>query len=138
MKGSSVGWLVAWVVALAGLLLIGGLLMGIAMAGHMGGGMMWRRSSNAAQTPVVATGGEATVDIRDFDYFPRDLTIDAGTTVMWTNYDGPPHTATDDDGNWDTDRLSKDESSSLQFDEPGKFGYYCVYHPNMQATLIVR
>jgi len=138
MRGSSTAWVVAWVVALASLLLIGGLVMGIAMADHMGGGMMWGRSSNARQTAVVASAGEVTVDIRDFDYTPRDLTIDDGTTVTWTNYDSAPHTATDKDDSWDTGRLDKNESASVTFDQPGQYDYYCTYHPYMEATLTVQ
>lgn len=139
MRGSSTAWIVGWVVALASLLVIGVLLMGIAMAGHMGGrGMMWGRSGNSPQNPVTAIGPDVTVEIRDFDYIPRDLTIESGTKVTWTNYDSAPHTATDRDDAWDTGRLDKNESASVTFEEPGQYDYYCVYHPYMEAILTVR
>jgi plastocyanin len=126
------------VVGLVGLLLIAGLLMGSAMGGHMGGGMMWGRSGGGPQTPVADAGTDVGVEIRDFEYLPRDLTIDAGATVTWTNYDGAPHTSSDRDGGWDTGRLNKDQSGALTFDEPGAYSYFCTYHPYMKATLTVR
>jgi plastocyanin len=125
------------VVAVAGLLLIGGLLMGSAMDGHMGG-MMRGRSGGGSQTPVADTGTDVAVDFRDFDYIPRDLTIDAGATVTWTSYDGTPHTSTAKDGTWDTGRLNKNQSGGLTFDDPGTYSYYCTYHTYMKATLTVR
>ena len=112
--------------------------MGVVMAGHMNGGMMHRRGNAGPQTPVIASSTDVNVEIRDYDYLPRNLTIDAGSTVTWTNYDDAPHTATERGDEWDTDRLGKNESAFVRFDEPGKFGYYCTYHPYMQATLTVR
>ncbi|HEV3505396.1 MAG TPA: hypothetical protein VG637_08975, partial [Actinomycetes bacterium] len=48
----------------------------------------------AAPAPVAAQdGGEA--EIVDFDFSPRRLTVEAGTTVTWTNNGERPHTATD-------------------------------------------
>lgn len=138
MRGSSTAWIVGWVVALVVLLLVGGLIMGIAMAGHMDGGMMWGRSGRADQTPAVVAGSAIAVEIRDFDYFPRELTIDAGASVTWTNYDRAPHTATDKDESWDTERLDKDDRATLTLDQPGIYDYYCIYHPYMEARLTVR
>ena len=129
-------WLITGIVLLAAALLVGGLTMGIGMAGHMGGGMMGRAGSTK-QTPLVAEGN-VTVDMRGFEYFPRDLTIDAGSTVTWTNSDNVPHTATENDKAWDTGVIGKDGEGSLTFDTPGAFEYYCTVHPSMKAKLTVR
>ena len=52
-----------------GAAVIGGMIiMGILMMGHMGG-------ASSAQDPVISAESEMTVDIRDFDYLPRDLTV---------------------------------------------------------------
>jgi plastocyanin len=124
---------VSWIIAVAAIVIAGTLVMGIAIAIFISGG-----SGGSEQTPVTVTGSRVTIDIRDFDYFPRDLTINAGTTVTWTNYDDAPHTATEQDEEWDTERLDKDEGASLAFDSIGRFEYYCVYHPYMEATLTVQ
>jgi plastocyanin len=115
-----------------------GVMMAVMMVNH--GGMMggWWGRSTVQQTPVVATTSEVTVDIRDFVYFPADLTVDAGTKVTWVNYDSAPHTATGTSGDWDTGRLDRNDRNSVVFEEPGDFPYFCVYHPNMKAVVAVR
>jgi plastocyanin len=124
-------------IATGSVLLFGGMVVVMSVAGQMDGRGM-HRSGGGAQTPVADAGPDVAVDIRDFDYLPRDLTIDAGATVTWTNYDGAPHTSSDKDGAWDTGRLNKDQSGALTFDEPGAYSYFCTYHPYMKATLTVR
>ena len=104
------------------------------MGGHMGG--MMGRGGGAAQTPVAARDSRVAVEIRDFDFFPRDLTVRAGAEVTWTNRDDAPHTATAGD-DWDTGTLAKDESATIRFDTPGAFDYICTIHPTMKGVLRV-
>ena len=68
-----------------------------------------------------------------------ELSIAVGDTVIWTNVDGAPHTATSDDGvTFDTGLLfQNDGSAPLVFDTPGVFPYHCDVHPSMTATLTV-
>ncbi len=127
--------------AIATIVIVLGVLgMGVIMAVAMTdmGGHMLRGSSGSPQTPTIFDAAEATIEIRDFDYFPHDAIVNAGAKVTWTNRDSAPHTATDDDGTWDTDRLGKNESATLTIDEPGAYDYYCTFHPYMKATLTVR
>jgi len=131
----SIAWLA---VAVAAVILAAGIIMGVAMAGHMGGGMMHRRGNAGPQTPVIASDTDVHVEIRDYDYLPRDLTIDAGATVTWTNYDDAPHTATERGDGWNSGRLDKTEIAALPFLAAGQYEYFCVYHPYMRATLTVR
>jgi len=105
------------------------------MDGHMGG-MMGRGGGGGAQTPVAAQGPRVAVEIRDFDFFPRDLTVRAGAEVTWTNRDGAPHTATSGD-DWDTGVLAKDDSATIRFDTPGAFDYICKLHPSMKGAVRV-
>ena len=92
----------------------------------------------AAGTPGAAdAGGGAAVEIADFAFSPEELTVDAGTAVTWTNADGPPHTATADDGSFDSGRLEPGDSYSETFDEPGTYAYHCEIHPRMTGTIVV-
>ncbi|MEE8347477.1 MAG: cupredoxin family copper-binding protein [Dehalococcoidia bacterium] len=93
--------------------------------------------SQAPQTPVISAASQATVEIRDFDFFPRELTVKTGTAVTWVNRDSAPHDATDEAGDWDTSTLSQGDSATLTFDSPGVFRYLCTIHPNMRANLTV-
>jgi len=111
-------------------------VIAVTMSGHWG--MMGRGSSGEEQPPVVSTVGQATVDIRDFTFLPGNLTVNAGTKVVWVNRDAAPHTATSRSGAWDSGNLNQGESVALVFDTPGTYPYYCVYHPSMTATLTVR
>jgi plastocyanin len=115
-----------------------GVMMAVMMVSHgdmMGG---WWGRSTVQQAPVVATADEVTVDIRDFVYFPADLTINAGTKVTWVNYDSAPHTATGTSDDWDTGRLDRNDRGRVVFEEAGRFPYFCIYHPSMKAVVTVR
>lgn len=90
-----------------------------------------------------ATDSTATVTSEIAGFTFEDLTIKAGTTVVWKNLDSARHTATSGaspaaDGNWGTDVLGRDQSAEgITFTETGTFAYFCTIHPNMTATLTV-
>ncbi|HEX5979753.1 MAG TPA: plastocyanin/azurin family copper-binding protein, partial [Thermoleophilaceae bacterium] len=53
--------------------------------------------------------------------------------------DGPtPHSATADDGSFDTGIFDAGQSRSQTFEEAGTFAYFCTPHPNMRGTIEVR
>ena len=135
--------------AMAAFPLVAAVLLGLAFMGVMLGmmswwgggdhmGMMRRGSSGADQTPVVSGAEQVTVEIRDYEFFPARLTVEAGTEVTWVNRDDVPHNAVADDGAFDTGRLDNGDSGSVTLDEPGAHAYKCTYHPEMTATITVR
>jgi len=72
------------------------------------------------------------------DFSINVLTIEAGTTVTWTNDDpGMLHTVTDVDETFDSGFLNEGDSWSYTFDEPGEYEYFCAPHPWMRAKVIV-
>ena len=93
--------------------------------------------NQAPQAPVVVTAPRVTVEIRSFDFFPRELTVRTGAAVTWVNRDAAPHDATEQAGGWGSGLLKQDESITIVFDSPGVYQYHCTIHPNMQATLKV-
>lgn len=121
--------------ALAGLVLASACgvgMMGNGMYEQMHGG-----GSQVPQTPVISDASQVTVEIINFDFFARDLTVQRGSTVTWVNGDAVPHDATDVAGGWGTGTLAQGESSTLNFDSPGAYQYLCTIHPTMKATLNV-
>ena len=63
-----------------------------------------------------------SVNILNFKFDPTPLTIPVGTTVVWTNQDTAPHTATNDPGSaftFDTGMLQKGQSGSITFTTAG-------------------
>ena len=77
------------------------------------------------------------VTIKGFAFNPETITVKKGTTVTWTNEDAAGHTATADDGTFDTGLIAKGESGSVTFDTVGTFSYHCTPHPNMKGTVVV-
>jgi plastocyanin len=80
----------------------------------------------------------ARVEIKDFMYGPREITVPAGTPVTWTNHDEEPHTITSATGAFGSTGLSHDETFTQTFPQPGTYAYFCALHPQMRATVVVR
>jgi len=77
------------------------------------------------------------VEIKNFAYSPATITIKVGDTVKWINIDSVSHTATANDGSFDTGYLSQGQSKSITFDRKGVYDYYCRPHPWMKGKVIV-
>jgi plastocyanin len=83
-----------------------------------------------------------TVEMQDFQFAPKTITIAAGTTVNWPNPGAAPHTTTSDTGLWDSGQKAPGESFSFTFSQAGTFPYYCTLHGTaggvgMAGTIIV-
>jgi plastocyanin len=94
-----------------------------------------RRSGDAPRASAAADTG---VTIRDFEFAPGGVTVDVGDTVTWSNEGPTPHSATADDGSFDTGIFDAGQSRSHTFDQAGTFAYFCTPHPNMRGTITVR
>ena len=107
-----------------------------------------RRGATALLAAAAVVGAGATcarprpqshgVAIRSFTYQPETLTVAAGDTVVWTNGDVVPHTATARDGGWDSRSLATRQAWRFVADTVGRYAYHCVFHPNMQGVVEVR
>jgi len=119
-----------------------------ACGGSSGGG---GGSSTPASGPTSASGsGGSAVSIADFAFSPQTLTVKAGTTVIWTNHDGAPHTVTATDGpstgakttgTFESGNLGQSETFSFTFDKAGTYYYDCTIHAaeaSMHGTVVVQ
>jgi plastocyanin len=88
----------------------------------------------AAARPATTT---VTVDIARFTFTPDVVEVSAGTTVTWLNHDESPHTATAEDGAFDTGSLAQGGRGSVTFDTPGTHHYACAWNPGITGTIIV-
>jgi len=88
-----------------------------------------------------APSGEAQksekVQIVEFSYEPDPVVVQAGGKVIWQNEDSAPHTATADDGSFDTGTIEEGKIGSATFKEPGTYTYFCEIHPTMHGTVEV-
>jgi amicyanin len=92
------------------------------------------QATQAAGTP---TAQGASVEIKNFAFDPKTVTVKVGQTVTWTNQDSAAHTVTGD-GGIDSGDLSKGKSYSKTFDTEGTFDYHCTPHPQMTGQVIVQ
>jgi plastocyanin len=83
------------------------------------------------------TSASASVTMADFFFSPTSVTVAVGDTVTWHNTGQAPHTATADDGSFDTGTINPGSSGSHTFSSAGTFSYICTIHPNMKATVRV-
>ncbi|HEX3175018.1 MAG TPA: plastocyanin/azurin family copper-binding protein [Solirubrobacterales bacterium] len=79
----------------------------------------------------------AKVEIDDFAYEPDPVTVEEGGKVIWLNRDAAPHTATAEDGSFDTGTLAEGKLKSETFKQPGTYAYICSIHPQMHGTVEV-
>ncbi len=92
---------------------------------------------------LVATAHRAeaqmgtAVSISNFSFQPAAITVAAGTTVTWTNFDGAPHTVSADNGSFDSGTIGSGGSYSLTFTAPGTYTYHCNIHPSMTGVVYV-
>jgi plastocyanin len=90
--------------------------------------------------PAMEAGspGENAVKIDNFTFSPAALTVPAGTTVRWTNYDDIPHNVVSEDKAFKSKVLDTDENFSYTFAKPGTYSYYCSIHPKMTGKIVVQ
>ena len=90
--------------------------------------------------PASNAGGQnAAVTISDYLYEPARITVPQGTTVTFVNRDATPHTATSKEpGEFESGSLDTGESGEVVLDETGSFAYYCLFHPFMKGTIVVK
>jgi len=91
----------------------------------------------AASPPVARAAAGASVAVRDFSFGPQTITVHVGDTVTWTNAGPTPHTATANDGTFNTGTLKAGQSGSHTFTTAGTFAYHCTLHPFMRGTVQV-
>ena len=68
-------------------------------------------------------------------YIPPAAETFPGSQVAWTNNDTVQHTATADDGSFDTGFINPGQKASVTVTNAGTIKYHCSIHPWMIAIL---
>lgn len=94
-----------------------------------------------ASPPVVLDPAAPIIQparISGFRYLPATLEVAAGTTIVWTNEDDVSHTVTATDRSWDSGLIEPGATWRRTFTTPGTYEYFCLPHPRMRGTVVVR
>jgi len=86
---------------------------------------------------AAAQEASATVEMTKLAFVPAKIEIKAGGSVIIVNHDLVPHTATADDGSFDTGTLGRDEQKEVVFPAAGEFTYVCRFHRHMTGVVRV-
>lgn len=110
-------------------------------------------SKGASQTPKQGNTRTVEAEVVDTAFKPLELTVDAGTTVKWTQTGRQPHSVTAADDAYDSNPtcsplrsdecLGEGDVFTHTFEEPGTYLYYCRVHglpdgTGMVARIIVK
>jgi plastocyanin len=105
----------------------------------------WYVQPSSAATPpaqAAASSAAAKVTITNFKFDPKEVTVSVGDTVEWVDDTGR-HTATADDGSFDSGTLTAGGHFQHKFTKAGTYPYYCMFHGSkgghdMAGTVIVK
>jgi len=106
-----------------------------AFAEHGEGGM---------SATVENAAGSSTPGCEPDCFIPSPVVITVGGTVTWENTDTAAHTSSSGtpaggpDGVFDSSLIMTGASFSHTFDSAGTFDYFCMVHPWMTGTVIVK
>jgi plastocyanin len=76
-------------------------------------------------------------DLTNWHFDPAEITVPAGSTVVWFNQGKEDHTVTADDRSFDSGYKKRGASWQRAFPRPGKYAYHCAPHPWMKGTVVV-
>src|SRR5829696_1339680 len=95
------------------------------------------REHDEAGDPPVNAAASKGVTISDFEFTPATVNVSVGDTVTWTNRGPTNHTATANNGSFDSGNLNRGQTYSRKFTAAGTFTYFCEPHPFMTGRVVV-
>jgi plastocyanin len=106
------------------------------------GGGSTKPAADTSATTAGAAAGTATdkVEVKDFAFKPKAITVKAGTTVTWTFADSADHTVASKTGESDipeSPKLTGGKTYTHTFAKAGSFAYLCTIHNSMTGTVVV-
>jgi plastocyanin len=103
-----------------------------------GGTATQQEDTSGSGSGAASTSDAVEIDMKDFQFEPKNATVKVGQTVKWTNQDSAPHDATDkDSGQFKSDQFGKGGSYEFTAKKAGTINYVCTLHPGMEGTLTV-
>lgn len=85
---------------------------------------------------VPAHSATIQIVMNDLVVSPAEVSAKVGDTIEWINKDVFAHTATARNGDFDVNMPPKKTVTSV-LKKTGTVEFYCRFHPNMKATLMI-
>ena len=100
-------------------------------------------SSSSPTTPSTPSGAQVSIvsgatALTTTAYSPNPIVVAVGGSATWKNNDNVAHTASANDGTWDSGSIAPGASFSRTFPAAGSFPYKCTIHPGMVGTVTVQ
>jgi plastocyanin len=101
-------------------------------------------SATVNPNTLPVQSGHVTLTITNKQFHPVILVVTVGTTVTWVNHDPMAHSVTEGHDAGETPHgfnsgvLDSGKSWSYLFQTPGTYSYTCIFHPDMNAQVIVK
>lgn len=96
-----------------------------------------QQPTSNAQPSEPSQPSQVSVSIQGNRFSPSDLKVKVGTTVTWISMDSVPHNIKSQDGTLDSPDLSRGQSWSFTFSNPGTYSYICGIHSFMKGSITV-
>jgi plastocyanin len=119
------------------------LLLSLAACGDDDDGGAVAADDDTTATTAAPAGDDGADDgavpsIEAVDFSLTSVTVSPGAEVEVENAGDKPHTATADDGAFDSGTIEPGASGSITApSEPGTYAFHCTIHPNMTGALTV-
>jgi plastocyanin len=85
---------------------------------------------------IPARAATIQITMQNLVVSPAEASAKVGDTIEWINRDILAHTATARNGDWDV-TIPPNKTAASVLKKAGTIDYYCRFHPNMKATLVV-
>lgn len=107
--------------------------------GLAGGGLAFAAVALVWVSSAPAGAAGHHVEMENYAYSPRSLTVQRGDSVTWMNHDEAPHDAKTTGGpaSFHSPMLDQGGSWTHTFSTAGTYSYYCTVHPDMKASIVV-
>jgi plastocyanin len=93
-------------------------------------------SPSAPTRGIAVAPATVTVTIDQVAFREKSVSARVGDTIEWTNKDIFDHTATARTGDFDV-VVPAGKKARVVLKKAGEIDYYCEYHPNMIAKIVV-
>jgi plastocyanin len=109
------------------------LTIGVLTVSVTGAGAAWAKPPAPSRVAMQ----DADPNAQNWHFEPGDVTVKAGTTVVWDNQGAQEHTVSAADNSFDSGPVAPGKNWQHAFSAPGDFSYSCKPHPWMKAVIHV-